>query len=254
MLMKLLKYDFRFSYRIFCAMCLIILGTAVVIAVSENAKFIFFSVFALILFFFISGIVSIVLVVQNYRKSLYSTNGYLTLTLPVTKSNLILSKFFISMFWFNVVSLVAGLAGCIASRGAMWDTLIWLFSHYGFYASWIVYNLLAIDIILLLYLSITVGQCSLRNRRLGLSATLVVFFSGGLIQILINNLFLKIITAVFVFSQKQAWFNPPPEIWRNPESFGYITVDLTTVLCLITFAATAYAINIKLMKKEINLL
>ncbi len=55
---------------------------------------------------FISLIMTLVMIVNNFTRSLYGNQGYLSYTLPVKCSNLLLSKFIVSFAWVIIGYLV----------------------------------------------------------------------------------------------------------------------------------------------------
>ena len=58
---------------------------------------------------FASVVVTLVSVIKNFYDSLYSRQGYLTLTLPVKGSSLLLSKIIVSFIWIVTSMVVMGL-------------------------------------------------------------------------------------------------------------------------------------------------
>lgn len=121
MLGKLLKYELKHTARY---IVMIIIGLLVVTPVSAlyvrfytnwdysgDIHMIFTMLFAsLIIIYAITligaGILTMVLLVQRFYKSTVSGEGYLTHTLPVSKSNIIISKLLIYIFWEIVIGLV----------------------------------------------------------------------------------------------------------------------------------------------------
>ena len=51
-------------------------------------------------------VMTLVMVINNFYRSLYSNQGYLSFTLPVKCSNLLLSKFIVSLVWIIIGYIV----------------------------------------------------------------------------------------------------------------------------------------------------
>ena len=119
MSVKLLKYDMKYTFRIMSVVILLSLATSVVFSSSlflseKIPPFVLFSV--IMIFPYLISIVAlsissfVVMCIRTYR-NLYSDEGYLTFTLPVTSAQIIWSKVITYLFWM-VISFVA-LAVCL---------------------------------------------------------------------------------------------------------------------------------------------
>ncbi len=136
MLGKLLKHEFKQSAR---SVMLIYASAAAVIL------FVFFGMLTKITWIGIVGsivlyivalvgiVMTLVSVIKNFYDTLYSNQGYLSFTLPVKCSNLLLSKVLVSMVWIILSFVLAGLCFLVigmnaraAAEGSMegiWDVL-----------------------------------------------------------------------------------------------------------------------------------
>ena len=129
MLGKLLKHEFRQSAR---SVSLIYISTLAVVA------FIFFGMLTKITWIGIAGSVvlnfvaiilvtmTLVSVIKNFYETLYSNQGYLSFTLPVKCSGLLLSKLIVSIIWIILSLVFAGLCYLLLvvnTRVSMGDTL-----------------------------------------------------------------------------------------------------------------------------------
>lgn len=112
---KLLKYDFKYVARIWWMLAVGVLGLsvaaslvfrAIFLNINSNGFFAFLSVlgmfFLVVSFIGIFGslVVTEVLVFVRFYKNFYTDEGYLTFTLPVKRSKLLLSKTLNSIIWF----------------------------------------------------------------------------------------------------------------------------------------------------------
>ena len=116
MLAKLLKYEFKATARTYGAIYLALLAAAGLIGISfrtedfavyRYAFGIGTTVYSLLAMALV--VVTIVTVIQRFTKNLLGREGYLMHTLPVTETQLILSKLLTSMVWV----LCSGLVGVV---------------------------------------------------------------------------------------------------------------------------------------------
>ena len=116
MLTKLLKYEFKATARTYGGIYLALLAAAGLIgfsfrgdrAAAQSHVFeLGVTIYSLLVMALV--IVTIVTVIQRFTKNLLGREGYLMHTLPVTESQLILSKLLTSMVWV----LCSGLVGVV---------------------------------------------------------------------------------------------------------------------------------------------
>ena len=109
MLGKLLKYDIRHSARYTATIYIATLAFAAisVVALLANSTWLgVMSCFMLYIAGIASVIVTLVSVIKNFYDTLYGRQGYLTFTLPVKCSTVLLSKLIVSVLWIIVGFLV----------------------------------------------------------------------------------------------------------------------------------------------------
>ncbi|MEF9953216.1 MAG: ABC transporter permease [Clostridium sp.] len=115
MLGKLLKYEFKATGRIFLPMYLVILVVAIIngfmldintdVLGSGNMQMIGFLVlFALVIAL---AVITIVVTIQRFYKSLLGDEGYLMFTLPVSVKSLVLSKGIVATIWSILSGIVS---------------------------------------------------------------------------------------------------------------------------------------------------
>lgn len=124
MLKQLLKYEFKATKSLYFGLYLALALLSVVLGVSfrqENARahstsFQNLEVILMVLYLsviFAIAVLCFVSTVQRFYKNLLGREGYLMHTLPVTETQLILSKLLTSMVWV----LCSGLVGIVCITG-----------------------------------------------------------------------------------------------------------------------------------------
>ena len=106
---KLLKHELRHTARYHFAILIISLVATVAMGVSlifEAENVLSMAMLPLVLIAVAVIIVSLVSVIKNFYETIFSRQGYLTMTLPVKGSELLISKVLISFFWI-IVSYIA---------------------------------------------------------------------------------------------------------------------------------------------------
>ena len=120
MLKQLLKYEFKATKRLYFGLYLALALLSVVLGVSfrqenarvDNTNFGRLEVILMVLYLsviFAIAVLCFVSTVQRFYKNLLGREGYLMHTLPVTETQLILSKLITSMVWV----LCSGLVGIV---------------------------------------------------------------------------------------------------------------------------------------------
>lgn len=106
---KLLKHELRHTARYHFAILAVSLIASAVMGISllfDTQGLFSLAIMPLALIAFAVIIVSLVSVIRNFYDTIFSRQGYLTMTLPVKGSQLLISKVIISFFWI-VVSYIA---------------------------------------------------------------------------------------------------------------------------------------------------
>lgn len=115
MLGKLIKHEFRQTGHSVLAIYCVALGSIGFMLLSYLTNVTWMGVLGSVLLVCVGGIavlMTLIAVVMNFQRSLYSNQGYLTLTLPVKGSSLLLSKIIVSAIWI-IISYAAFMA-CFA--------------------------------------------------------------------------------------------------------------------------------------------
>lgn len=122
MLKKLLKHDFLRTYRFYCLIYCIILGSMIIYpltllpSVTGSGENILLTVFGFLTIF--SVIITIaalifVNVARFFYTSFYKKEGYLTFTLPASAKKIVISKIITISVWFIGLVIVTTLGGVI---------------------------------------------------------------------------------------------------------------------------------------------
>ena len=119
MILHLMKYEIKSTYRIFLTIVVSFILLTVLLCIGmTNQNTILLMLFSLSAFVIgcATFVAYFVTILNRYYKNLYGREGYLMLTLPVKGWQLVCSKFIIAMFW----SVILGVTICfcyITSRG-----------------------------------------------------------------------------------------------------------------------------------------
>jgi len=283
MLGKLLKYEMKASARtllplyigtlvvaMICGIQLVIMNNGINgqsiwwISFGGHEGYDWFIMFMFLLFFGLCVAIvmlTIMVVVQRFNKSLIGDEGYLMFTLPVTHVQLLNSKLIASLLWVLIGSLVMCLSGVIVMLPSLlsnldanewlylWNELLRMLDNWNpapYIFSTTLNGLFSImSFILLIYLSIMVGQTEQFNKhRTAIAVVLFFLFNWlfGLIEttilhVLGFNFYQSTITAITFLDFSHAYNNL---MWSD--------IVFTAVQCTACFVGIVW-----MMKKKLNL-
>ena len=105
-----MKYELKACGRIFVPLYVAILVVAAISGIFSNTQS--FQVASILIFILMAlfiglMVVTIVLIIQRFKKSLLEDEGYLMFTLPVSIKNLILSKYLTSLIYIILSTIIA---------------------------------------------------------------------------------------------------------------------------------------------------
>ncbi len=211
MLGKLMKHEWKGTYKVGCLMLILILGvtffgwlafqTPMWQALSNDSYYSsvgtldILSMITLMLYVFMligTTYGMIIYLGVHFYKTMYTDEGYLTHTLPVTKHKLLISKILVSGIWYLIVSaavvasvigLMAALLGAVVPDDAWtevwkeisenWDELLHLMkTELGIdLVRWLVVMIISILIgpfctVIILFGAISIGQLFTKHRVL----------------------------------------------------------------------------------------
>ena len=277
MLMKLFKYDMKFSYRIMTFIYIIALALSVffsgTLLLSQKLEYVsIFSVISFLPYMFsllavtLSGF--LVVAVRTY-KNLYTDEGYLTFTLPVTSAQIIWSKVLLYVFWqiagilvlllstalpFVTVAYVQGVGGEIAGVLELAVDFVgfWARNMLGLDASKlaVLISVMVVNSLVVLVatpvsivFSFTVGQLANRYRIL---LTFVAYY----IYTLVMNTLLSVVESLFIAGDALL----VPEANFNFDMTAFLYASTASVLIDIVITVAIFVISRNIMSKKLNLI
>lgn len=268
MVKKLLKYEFISYLRTLVPMYIILLAIGAVnrfIQIFENDHFSYDIVFnssliALVISIIVCIVMTVVVGVVRFHKNLYTSEGYLTFTLPVTSGQLIFTKL-VMLLTFTLIGIAVILTS--ASVAMLGDVLIEVFRAIGYIlkmyfehlgANGLFYIievavLLLVSVIyqyLLYYSCITIGQTAKKNRVFMAFVTYFVYY-------LITQVFGTIFLIVgMVFGEMGILGRISKVISEHPYASAHVIfatlIAFFTVLCV-----ALYFVNRHIMNRKLNL-
>ncbi len=268
MVKKLIKHEFMALSRMLVPMYIILLGISLVtriIAFFETDTVIYDIIFGMaVTVLSIALVVSLVYttvscIIRFYR-NLFSKEGYLTFTLPVSVNAHILTKLFAAVVAYIASLAVVFIAFCIATSG---ELLVELFKAAGYLLGeageilganlglYIAETALMLFVslcagMLLFYACMCIGQLAKRSRVL---LALGVYFGYYYLTQIIVTLGIVFMT---VFQDSELFKNIAEWIALNPEATGHIALLAPTVFYAI-MGGIYYLIAHTIMKKKLNL-
>ncbi len=277
MLMKLWKYDMKFSYRIMTFIYIISIALSAFFSATLllAQKIEYVSIFSVISFLpymfalFAVALSGFLVVAVRVYKNLYTDEGYLTFTLPVTSSQIIWSKVFLYIFWqvtgiiVLLLSMAMPLAALAHLEGIGSDVfgIIELAADYlGFslrnmfgndVRKLTVFILVAIfnGIIVLISTPITivfsfsVGQLASRYR---IVLTFVTYYAYTLVM----NTLLSVVESLFIAGESLL----VPSADFNFDMTAFLSASLASVFIDIIIAVIIFAVSRNIMSKKLNLI
>ena len=269
MVKKLLKHEFIYYFRTFGVLLPIVLVIGAMtrvfrffdngnvlneIALGSSSLMLFAACSALIL-------LSTVVAVVRFYKNMYSSEGYLTFTLPVTNAQHIFVKLFVAIVCQAVCILTIVLSVSIAISGQLFADVFrligsWidgLFVIYGT-ANAIGFAIEAIILcvispimnMLLYYACITVGQMAKKNRILMSFGAYFVYYVATQIVATAFSMVVTILGMAGALDGITAW------ITNNANS----AIHVFLCIAIVVYAAMAtvfYLVTHRIMTKKLNL-
>lgn len=268
MVKKLFKHEFIAYMRTLIPMYIILVGIAALtrfVYIFENDSTIFSIVgTSSIVAFVVACIVSIILtyvrVITRFYKNLFTNEGYLSFTLPVTTRQHITVKLVVGGLSIIATVLLILISICIATAGEMATELFKALAYtineiqieleyniWPYIAEVILWLIVGIfSSVLLFYFCVAIGQLAKKNRVI---AAIGVYFAYYFLTQIIGT----VLIAVFSVINDTAWFNDlmifiEKHIYASVHVFLAIGIVFTALMGLIYFAVTHLII-----KKKLNL-
>lgn len=260
MLGKLLKYELKSTARTFIPLYAAILVVAIVNGFTVGTEmFEIQGIATLILGGLMVAlfVITIVVIIQRFKKNLLEDEGYLMFTLPVSPKMLVLSKYIVSLIWAILSGIVAVgaflLVILISVRGEIGiDYFVQFFDEMhqilGTQGNW--YIMLEVALLMLggysvfifnIYLSLSMGQLSVFNKH----RTAASFISFFVINIVISTIQSNFGTNIDLASDVIVNGDNILSILSNGLAIGLIFY-LIMIVCL--FIGTSF-----ILEKKLNL-
>ncbi len=208
MLSKLMKHEFKATYKTFSTIyATLLLVSVLCLVMSEfevnNAVYDVLSILLTVAYTIGIAIVSTlstVLIINRFNKNLLGDEGYLMHTLPVSKGNLILSKWLVAGVWTIATTIIAMLAIFIlmASEipyGEIIETVKSIYNAYDNFVPlilvvFITCIVVVMEQIILIFTAISIGQLWSKHKVLGaFIAYFVIYFIESTIVERVSTLF-----------------------------------------------------------------
>ena len=260
MLRKLLKYDFKYIFKIWLALSVLSVpmsafggycGPMSIQGSEFDGFFIFGTIISVLV---IVGVAVIPFVMSLYRfyLNLYTDEGYLTFTLPVKKSDLLLSKFIFSMSTLLSGAVVGAIDGLIFAfvsslvtgpstdtKPVIVDSTVFPFSL----AVLLIMMFSAVAGIMFVFIMISIAS---RFSKVGRSVFAVAVVYGG--GILLSSLLVPILT--LMDSSTLRWSDIIPEAMAS----GVTLLLLFLIAAFFAVLATLlYIVEYYILDKHLNL-
>ena len=271
MFTKQLKYDFAFSAKIFIAMFIgmivisVVLNAADMLPAAQAGMVEIFRVITIGVGGTAVGIASYLQILLFFQRNFFAAEGYLMLTLPVSRGRLLASKFIVSLVWFNFMLLVVPIMLFIIfppTGQSITDVIFNQILHtQNIIIFFTVINLVAFVAMAILFLTITLANTVVFGKKVhGVVAGIIsafyhfiFFYIFGQFQ----NRFYEMlpITGQFNHGEWRFYRYAPLIGWRYGRiPFGdYAYLDLWTTLFGLAFAAVTIAATLYLLKKKVAL-
>ncbi len=218
------------------------------------------SIFALCVAMSVSIVMSVVIVIVRFYKNMFTAEGYLTMTLPVTPTQHLMTKL-ICAVGFNLLTVVGVfIAACVATAGDMCLELFkagfyllgLYFEEFGFNGgAWIFEGVIAavasiVSQFALYYACMSIGQLARKNRLL---AAFGVYFAYYFICQTLGTIG---IVAYYLIRNTAVMDAIQDFINNNPEATTHISFIGQAVIS-IALATLYYFISHRILSRKLNL-
>ena len=278
MLRKLIKYDFKALSRYLIVIHAMLLITAVLGRLlfvgrimsdpgrlsNAGAIATIIGIIIYVILFMTAVFGTMLMIAICFYKNLYSDEGYLTHTLPVTRGQLLISKTVSGSVWMllDMMMVILSLFILVLTRPVLdsfsssWDELL---SAMGFPASTgygkillafaVLFIVSAVGNVVLIYVSITIGQLFSNHRVLG--AVVVYFVINTIVSIICSIAGTVYSMSSFIHAADESSFVMMVNdgvIYQM-----YARLFLFSLVLEIILAIGAYTVTYLLMQKKLNL-
>lgn len=109
MLTKLLKHEFKNSYLEICIINAAIIFLSIISGLTFNTNsmsLIVIPLMALLFLYFAAAVLLLINLIKSFNQNLFTKEGYLTLTLPVSIDKIIISKMIVNIIWWFISGII----------------------------------------------------------------------------------------------------------------------------------------------------
>lgn len=270
MVKKLIKHEMHAFARSMLPMEIILIGMAILtrfVQLFETETSAYNTVRTSSIVMFVIAIVvclvmTVVVSIRRFYMNLFSSEGYLTLTLPVSAGQHIFVKLLISVVSLIITLVTVIVSVCIATMGdvlvevckAVSYILKWYYSFLGGHTVAYIFEVIIVALAilvsqyLLFYACISIGQTARKNRVL---AAFGVYFAYYITTQILGTVFIIIISAA------PNWLMTLLEnigIWSEQHPFAAIHIALITVTVLYAVLSGVYfLVSRYIIKNRLNL-
>lgn len=245
MLAKLIKLDLRFAYKKFLTMAAVLLAAGLTFPWLNVSVLKFGLPLLMGIIFTVIPLLCIWLVVQHFQRNLYGNEGYLMFSLPVSASQLLLSKVVTTILWFNLMLASAFVLALLLLRDQapvltiLRDLLSWEAVRAVVKVVLLV-NVNMLPLILAVFMGLSLATVAIRNKKLGnvwgqiISAIGIVAFAWCTIKLAGWN-YLEITTSKTLIE-----VTPAVSMWIN--------AAVSAAFCTLFFSVNSFV-----MRRRLNL-
>lgn len=274
MLIKLLKYELKFTGRTLLPIYGALLALALLLNLGDGLDFSFNNsgnwgdlLFTLLIFAYscvVSAvcIITVVLLVQRFYKNLLRDEGYLMHTLPVTQAQNVAAKLICAVIWSVVSLFMAAFSVMLMNMSwvewcSFWSGLFDLIHdlNVAFGIHWLLYTLEALLALLLMlgsnivqvYLALAIGHMA-NNRKIACSVG--AFIGLQVLSSLLAQVFGRMVVSWdWLVDLINEIFNG----FMHQQIVGIHTLMLGTICCFLVYTAVMFIATNWIMKNKLNL-
>ena len=265
MVRKLIKYDFKAFSKVMIPTWCVLLGLAAVYRIisffeTDTTAYEIFNVSAIVILVvatITTLLMTFIFSIVRFYKNLFTTEGYLTLTLPVSTQAHITSKFIVSLI-FDALTVVATLAAfCIATAGDVLQEVVkagtFMFGKvievvggqtWAYVIECIVLAIVALaSAHLLTYACISIGQTARKHKIL---LAVGIYFAVYVVKQIIATTFISIGVTTRILDDIVEFFR------TNPRASLHIVL-IGAALLEIILGAVSFIVTRAMIKNKLNL-
>jgi len=271
MFLKLLKYDFMFSAKVFFALGGIALGVVILIALTTRVaegsavSSLLISISSLLAVGL--GIACIAEIFRFFARSFFGKAGYLTLTMPIGYGKQLMSKVIVSVVWFLLALAATGVAlvlFALITTGIQVSDVAEIFTV-SLFVNIVEITQIAIFAVCLLFTCITLANSVFANRRIhGIISGLLGFgitFLFAWMQGALSGRFWEVQQFTQnLIGQASVWSGYRPllglrygRIVLQPNNQFSVFIDIFSLGATLAVCAALLALTYYLLKKRISL-